>query len=159
MSIGLWIVTGSGTYRLETGRKVEGASSLYMYANNSNPGLTLTRKYFACQSFRVDFYIFPFYLYANTMHVIASEYGTFDLRTGLSQSNWNRRRVTFLWDRTTETKWFRYEKWTGTAWALVQGDISLGSVEPGNSTFAINNKQASGNRPMNIDAMICEVLA
>jgi hypothetical protein len=159
MSIGLWTVTGSGTYRLDTGRKVEGASSLYCYANNTNPGLTFTRKYFACQSFRVEFYIFPFYLYANTMRVIASEYGTFDLRQGLTQSAWNRRRVSFLWDKTTETKWFRYERWTGSEWVLVQGDTSLGSIEPAASTFALNNVQVNGNRPVQWDALTCEVLA
>lgn len=159
MSVGLWTKTGTGTYFLYTGQKVEGASSLRMYGQSAAAPLILTRKYFACQSFRIDFYIRIDYNYYTCMKFNASEYGNFQIANNLPTNTWQRRRATFFWDKSTETKWYRLERWTGSEWVLVEADTGLGSIEPGNSTFALWSVPLYGNRPVYYDAMTCEVLA
>jgi len=159
MSIGLWTKSGSGSASLVLSPKYEGVSSLMLDSRSTTNPIKVERKYFACQSFRVTYWSYLYKYDNEAFKFVASDYGEFEITQGQARTAWVKRRVTFLWDTLTESKWFRLEQWDGQQWNLVKADTCLGSEEPGLSTFAMLNRSLTSNWKVFVDAVECEVIA
>lgn len=70
------------------------------------------------------------------MYALHSSYGS--LKCNLSAySTWEKHRLTFWYDITTNTRFGRDEKWNGSAWVQTAGDTNFGAGSPVSGSISL----------------------
>ncbi|MDP2754429.1 MAG: hypothetical protein Q8P40_08575 [Nitrospirota bacterium] len=59
------------------------------------------------------------------------------LMTVASNTTWEKHRVSFWYDTTTNTKWGRDERWVASAWVQIGTDTNFGSGSPAASALSL----------------------
>jgi len=54
-------------------------------------------------------------------------------------NTWEKHRVTFWYDATTNTKWGRDERWTGGAWVATGSDVNCGAGSPSPGSIVLHS--------------------
>ncbi len=83
----------------------------------------------------------------NIIKITHSSYGAL-IPTNSAMNTWDKFRVTFWYDNTTNTKWGRVERWDGTNWILLGGgdvNCGVGSPSAGTLSLELHYKGTSGS--------------
>ncbi len=70
-------------------------------------------------------------------------YGNVPLANSANDT-WERFRVTFWYDATTNTKWGRGERWSGSAWVQIGSDVNFGVGSPSNGSIYLMSYTTTG---------------
>ena len=146
-----WTVTdtagASGTASLDGIVKYAGNSSCKMYINEAafvDYSTYLTHNFFSQPQAQVEFWIYSASQYPeHTPYIRHVSYGyvpiSYLYRTA---STWEKFRVTFWYDLTTNTKFGRLEKWVSGAWVQQGSDTGFGTGSPTAGTIALRVRNA-----------------
>lgn len=134
-------ISSSGT--LDTGTKYAGNSSYRAYVKYPGSSAILTHNTFSSTKAQVIFWtrtndLDPF----THQGVTLAGYGSLDVNPTV-QDTWEKWRVTFWYDASSNIKWARKEKWDGAAWIQSGSDTNMGTGSP--STGAVSLYASTGD--------------
>lgn len=113
---------------LDASIKYAGNSSFKIYSPASSYYNTFTHNTFSNSQLQLIFWGYRGNAGANPI-IRHSSYG--DLYcTNSTNTTWERFRVTYWYDATTNTKWGRVERWSGSAWVQIGSDTNFGTGSP-----------------------------
>jgi len=146
MAFAHWTFSGDASGALDTSIKYAGNSS-YKSTLSGSTGNTnnLTHDTFLEPQLQIILWSRWYcadsgspYNYRAKPRIILSSYGTLDLGPHMSISTWEKFRVTFWYDVSSNSKFGRIEKWSGSAWEQQGSDKNFGAGSPSAGTLALN---------------------
>lgn len=137
-----WTFSGNGSAALDSSTKYAGVSSLKFSRTGTSGDSYETHNTFSSNQMQVilwtrtqisaEGWAFP------TLYVGLSTYGYISATPSV-RDEWQKFRVSFWYDSTTNTKWGRTEKWSGSAWVQDGYDTNLGADSPTNGSLILRH--------------------
>lgn len=137
------IATSNGSCSLDAATKYAGASSARLLVNAGGGTATLTHDNFSSTQVQIIAWVRRQY---STVHIKLKHLSYGDLETAPTVINtWERFKVNFWYDISSNIKWGRIERWTGSAWTQVGSDTNFGSGSPSAGSIVLNHTSGAGS--------------
>ncbi len=138
-----WTVSGVGSAALDATVKYAGNSSCKLTIPQSTTGnCNFTHNTFSGSQVQVILWHKSSGYYGlryGDVLVGLTSYGYLSVKYG-EDENWLKYKVSFWYDANSNTKWGRVERWDGSTWIHVGGDVNLGIGSPSAGSLVLRSK-------------------